>query len=118
MINSIVDKTQLETSPAKEAKRSENEDAKKSNNESIVVSEDAKKDDRIDTEEALERIVSIAKQFNTKLHLELERDLGITIVKVVDAETDEVIRQIPPEELVELSKNAKDLKGLLINKEG
>jgi len=48
----------------------------------------------------------------------VEEDLNIMIVKVIDSETEEVIRQIPPKELVALSKNAKDLKGLLINKEG
>jgi len=40
------------------------------------------------------------------------------IVKVIDGDTDQVIRQIPAQELIELSKHAKDQKGLLINKEG
>jgi flagellar protein FlaG len=66
--------------------------------------------------EALERIVYAANYFNRKIRLEVDND--IMIVKVIDEKTGQVIRQIPSEEIVELSKNATDLKGLLINKEG
>ena len=37
------------------------------------------------------------------------------VVKVVDSETDEVIRQIPPEELMELTKHLNELQGNLVN---
>jgi flagellar protein FlaG len=95
-----------------------NTDKKIKSEEKIVNSEDQKKQDHIDTEVAMERVVSAAKFFNRKIHLEVEEDLNMMIVKVIDSETDEIIRQIPAEELIELSKNADDLKGLLINKEG
>ncbi|MDX9841200.1 MAG: flagellar protein FlaG, partial [Desulfobulbus sp.] len=37
------------------------------------------------------------------------------IVKIVDSETDEVIRQIPQEELLELSKHLEELHGNLVD---
>jgi len=37
------------------------------------------------------------------------------VVKVVDSVTDEVIRQIPPEELMELTKHLNELQGNLID---
>ncbi len=37
------------------------------------------------------------------------------VVKVVDTETDEVIRQIPPEELMELTKALNELKGNIVD---
>ncbi len=37
------------------------------------------------------------------------------IVKVVDTETDEVIRQIPPEELMELTKSLNELRGNIVD---
>jgi len=37
------------------------------------------------------------------------------IVKIVDSKTDEVIRQIPPEELTELTKHLDDLQGNLVD---
>ncbi|UCD35225.1 MAG: flagellar protein FlaG [Nitrospiraceae bacterium] len=73
---------------------------------------------RTDIDEAVEKIISTARFLNREIHLEIDRELDIMIVKVIDGETEKVIRQIPPEELVELSKNARDLKGLLIDKEG
>lgn len=36
------------------------------------------------------------------------------VVKVVDTETDQVIKQIPPEEIVRLRQHMKDLTGLLV----
>jgi flagellar protein FlaG len=118
MIENISNKTQIERTPAQEVKRHDKDDADAVRQEKIVTSEDVKKEEKIDTEEAVERIVSAANYFNREIHFELEKELNLMIVKVIDSETDEVIRQIPPEELVELSKNAKDLKGLLINTEG
>lgn len=44
----------------------------------------------------------------------IDDDTGRTIVKVVDAQTDEVIRQMPSEEVLAISKAIDKLKGLLI----
>lgn len=85
--------------------------------EKVVTSEDENKDERVNTAEAMEKIVHTAKFFNKEIHLEVEEDLNMVIVKVIDGETDEVIRQIPLEEIVELSRNAKNLRGLLIDRE-
>jgi len=106
--------------PAGEIRKREqlNNDKNKKQEEKIVNSEDLVKHEQIDTGEAIDRIVNVARFFNRELRFEIEKDLDIVIVKVIDGETEEVIRQLPPEELVKLSRNAKDLKGLLINKEG
>jgi len=118
MINGIF-KQDIENVPVAEIRnrRASDVDRAEKNQEKIVNSEDPKTDEKIDTAEAMEKIVHTAKFFNKEIHLEVEDDLNIVIVKVIDGETDEVILQIPSEELVELSKNARDLKGLLINKE-
>jgi flagellar protein FlaG len=118
MIENISNKAQIERAPTQVVKRHKNDDADAVRQVNIATSEDVKKEEKIDTEEAVERIVKAANYFSREIHFEVEKELDIMIVKVIDSETDEVIRQIPPEELVELSKNAKDLKGLLINMEG
>lgn len=69
-------------------------------------------------EKAIEEITKAVNHFNKKLSMEVEEDLNRTIIKVIDKETDEVVRQIPSEEMIELAKNAKELKGLLFSKEG
>ena len=51
------------------------------------------------------------------LRFSIDQDIGRTIVKVVDASTDEVIRQIPSEEIVAIAKAMDKLQGLLIKQE-
>ncbi|MFT3757621.1 flagellar protein FlaG [Thauera sp.] len=51
------------------------------------------------------------------LQFSIDQDIGRTIVKVVDASTDEVIRQIPSEEIVAIAKAMDKLQGLLIKQE-
>ena len=66
---------------------------------------------------------------NRSLEIAVDEELGSTIITVVDSDTDEVIRQIPPEELVELARfiaeqraqqEAGDVpvRGLLMDREG
>jgi flagellar protein FlaG len=52
---------------------------------------------------------------NRRLSLEVDRDLKIVVAKIVDQESGDVIRQIPPEEMVELMKYYKENPGLLFN---
>ena len=121
MINGIVDKRAgLEILPGSETKERTNVKAEKAakEEEKTVNSEDQKKQENIDISVAMERVAGTAKLFDRKIELEVDNEANMVIVKLVDNETDEVIRQVPPEELVELSKHATDLKGLLINKEG
>ncbi len=120
MINGIFKQESVTNMPAAEIKSRSLQRAEKTEikQEKTVESEDIKKDEKIETEEAVERILNTANFYNRKIRIEIEEELNIMIVKVIDSETEEVIRQIPPEELIALSKNARDLKGLLINKEG
>lgn len=120
MITGIVKQENLENITAAEIRNRKWSEVQKTEDkqQKAVSSEDIKKDENIDINEAMDRIHEAAKLFDRKISLEVEEDLNMVIVKVIDSETNEVIRQIPPEELVELSRNAKDLKGLLINKEG
>ncbi|MBI4682656.1 MAG: flagellar protein FlaG [Nitrospirae bacterium] len=120
MINGIFRQENLENVPTAEIRNRSFTDAERTENqkEKAVNSDNIKKDEKIDTEEAMEKVEQTARLFNRKIHLEVEEELDMMIVKVIDSETQEVIRQIPSEEFVELSKNARDLKGLLINKEG
>jgi len=101
------------SNPAPQAKVIENKvDAEK------VDAGYAEKHEEKNIKEALDKISTIANFFNRKIKIEVDKDLNVMIVKVIDVDTDQVIRQIPAQELIELSKHAKDQKGLLINKEG
>ena len=57
----------------------------------------------------------IADVFNKVLRFEVLDDLKMIVVKVENKQTGEVIRQIPPEEIVKLAKNIEKLLGMLID---
>lgn len=53
------------------------------------------------------------KRLNTELRFEVDKDSKEVIVKIVDPENDEVIRQIPSEELLAIRERMEDLVGVL-----
>lgn len=55
------------------------------------------------------------KRLNTELRFEVDSDSKKVVVKIVDPENDEVIRQIPSEELLAIRKRMQDLVGVLYN---
>ena len=60
----------------------------------------------------LERIGLV---FNKKLRFEVDHGSNQVIVKVIDKETDKVIKELPPEELQRLHNNLKDTIGFLFD---
>jgi flagellar protein FlaG len=118
MIEGILKLQNFENIPVQKTVRPKQVTKDKNKDEETVKKDNTQKDQNNDIQGAVERIVNAAKFFNRKIQVEIVNDLGITVVKVIDGDTKEVIRQIPPEELVELSRRAKDLKGLLVSKEG
>jgi flagellar protein FlaG len=67
--------------------------------------------------EPVEDVVSDLNELVRNLHRELQfsvdRDSGDTVIKVVDKETDEVVRQIPSEELMDLRQRLQDAAGAI-----
>ena len=54
--------------------------------------------------------------FNLETKLVYNKDVGQIVVQVIDKRTNEVIKQIPPEELLEVAKKIHDFVGLLLEK--
>lgn len=86
----------------------------------VISDEDeiAQKEHKISMEE-VEKVIKELNQFiqifNTKITFEIDKEARRTILKIVDVETSEIIRQIPPEELLIISKRISELLGLIIN---
>jgi len=57
----------------------------------------------------------IGNAINKKLQFVVDHRSNEVIVKVIDKETDKVIREIPPEELQRLYRNLKEAIGLLFD---
>ena len=59
----------------------------------------------------------IAERFNRHVEFSVDEDSGRTVIKIVDADRDTVIRQLPPEEILNLSKYLRDAQGLILQAE-
>ena len=66
-------------------------------------------------EELLKQIKTITEDGLYSVRFERDSGSNSLVVKIVDSETDEVIRQIPQEELLELSKRLEELNGNLVD---
>lgn len=63
---------------------------------------------------AVQDINSFMSAMSNKIEFTVDEDSKEQIVKVVDAETGDVIRQIPTEEALEISKALDRVQGLLL----
>ena len=70
---------------------------------------------RKDVEEMVEALEDFANTVQTRLNFSIDDDTEDVVVKIVDKETDEVIKQFPAEELLELREKMQDLSGLLFS---
>jgi len=57
----------------------------------------------------------ISTAFNKKLQFVVDHNSNEVVVKVIDKDTDKVIRELPPEELQRLHKNLREAIGLLFD---
>lgn len=57
----------------------------------------------------IEKFQQFNQSINRSLQFKIDQELGVTIVRVIDRDTDELIRQFPPEELINLSRRLKEL---------
>ena len=54
---------------------------------------------------------------HVQLDFSVHKKTGETVVKVVDKDTGKLIRQIPPQELLDLADKLKDMMGILFDKQ-
>jgi flagellar protein FlaG len=78
-------------------------------------SEEQEEITRADLENAVEALHKVSMIFDRKLEFMIHEDTNRVIVKVINNETGEVIREIPPEKIVELVAKMNTYLGLLID---
>lgn len=67
---------------------------------------------------ATESVNEALKQTSRNLQFSVDQDTSITIVKLVDTETGDVIRQIPSKEMLEIAKSINQVRqGLFLKQE-
>ena len=69
----------------------------------------------------LEKIVAQAqeslKPIDSRIKLSVDEDLNRVVVKVLDSDSGEVIRQLPPEDILQVQRFLKEQSGLILEEE-
>lgn len=65
--------------------------------------------------QAVQKIQGTVDNLAQNLRFSIDEETGKTIIKVMDAHTDEIIRQIPTEEAIEIARTLDKVQGLLFN---
>jgi len=82
--------------------------------------QDAQEKRDIKPEELQKLIEEVKRKFDMLskyLKIDIDQELEIPVVKIMERDTNKVIRQIPPDYLLELMKRIDQLLGLLVEKE-
>ncbi len=74
--------------------------------------------EQLGPQEAKEVVFAVQEELeklNVRLVFNVDEDTKEIVVKVVDPKTNEVIKQIPPEELLEIRKKLDEIVGILFD---
>ena len=84
----------------------EQPDAEKSN---------AQNENSVQPEELLDQIKALTEDGLYSVRFENSKEFDELVVKVVDTATDEVIRQVPAEEILGMKASLEELRGQIVN---
>lgn len=70
---------------------------------------------REEIDQMVAQLQTTAAVINRKLRFSVNNDIGGVIVKVVDANTDKVIKELPPESLQRIQSRLSEAIGLLLD---
>lgn len=66
-------------------------------------------------QQAVEQIQRVVAPVAQNLQFSIDKGTGKTVVRIVDSETKEVVRQIPAEEVLSIAHALDRMQGLLLN---
>ena len=66
-------------------------------------------------QKALEKVNKALKGIDTRLEYSVHKETGDIMVKVINEETKEVVREVPPEKIIDLVVKLQELSGLIID---
>ena len=66
-------------------------------------------------QKSIEDLNKKMSMLNSQLKIEIDKDTRIQVVKIIDKETKEVIKQLPPDVILKIAKYIDEVTGLLFN---
>ena len=82
------------------------------------VAQAAPEKNKVQPEELLDQIKGLTEGGAYSVRFENDKEAQQLVVKIVDSESDEVIRQVPAEELLNLSSRLEELRGNIVDTQG
>jgi len=70
-----------------------------------------------EVDEAINDLEKFSNYFQTHLNFSKDETTGTTVVKIINSETDEIIRQIPSEEILKIASKMQEVIGVLFDQE-
>jgi flagellar protein FlaG len=70
---------------------------------------------KVDVQTAIQQLEAAATNYNVNLNFSVDKDTGRTVIRVIDASTNEVLRQLPPEEILDLAASMEAIAGRLLS---
>ncbi|AQP54596.1 hypothetical protein CBF34_00995 [Vagococcus penaei] len=74
------------------------------------------------SKEKIQEEIAYANRFlvghQTKFHYQIHEETGRTIVELRDIQTDEIVKEIPPSEFLDVVAEIWKLSGIIVDKEG
>jgi flagellar protein FlaG len=67
-------------------------------------------------EQAAVRVTELLRGTTSRLKIDIDPDLHQAVIKILNGESGEIIRQIPSQELIDLAKHFDEPKGILVSK--
>ena len=116
MIHSVTPKADLRAAPIREGEQVEapTHTSRAAGKRSDSVPVPSVPIDRAAIERAVKKAGELIESIDPRLKFEIDNETERVVVKIVSGESGEIIRQFPPEELLELDKYLSGLKGLLL----
>ena len=95
--------------PIESAKTKKTEsEAEVSNVNNTKETAEEEKNSKESLDNAVKQLNTYVQSINRNLEFNIDNDSGQTVVKVIDSETDELIRQIPNEEALNIAKQLNE----------
>ena len=113
-IHGVRQAAQMTSDRAREMRRSESQENAKEVARKLAAQSVESRRTRT-TQQYLDEILDYAQFFNKRLKFSVNEELDQVVVKVIDAQTDRVIKEIPPEALQRLHVRIREAIGLLID---
>ncbi|UCV19773.1 flagellar protein FlaG [Ferribacterium limneticum] len=85
-----------------------------SKNPETYGAQNENKSSGLSVEDAVKRLADFVAPTQSQINFSIDQDSGVSVVKILDSQSKEVIRQFPSEEAIALAQALDKLQGLLI----